>query len=64
MPFYHDEADAMVKLNQGLYYRDSHFEEDIVEHDYNFGESHDKIKGWDDEDQHRLCREVMNWLGF
>ena len=59
-PYYYEEADVMFKLDQDNYYRNSCFEENIAEQNHTLGEVHVKIKEWDDEDQCRMCREVMD----
>ena len=45
-----------------LFYQESHFSENVVETSMDAVDVDEPIKKWDDEDQHHLCHESLQWM--
>ena len=63
-PFYFDSEEIVEKLSIEYFYRDSYFEENIIEEILLVKTMREKIKYWDDADQYQLYREAIDWFGF
>ena len=63
-PYYYDLDDMLVKFNEGSYFINSYFSEDLKSKPHNIKSSISKVKRWDDDNQFRLYQESMTWMAY
>ena len=63
-PYCTDNDDWPMQLVNGMFYSDCHFGEEVKITEIKSKVSDDKIRHWDDIDQHSLHREAISWLGY
>ena len=63
-PYYYDDEDVISKLGEGTFYRDSCFSENVVEQKIDSVNVDVLMQKWNDQDQHQLHHEALQWINY
>ena len=58
-----DEDNWTMKLGKVMFHSNFYFGEDVIMTEKESEDGDNKIRYWNDYDQHSACREALGWLG-